>query len=270
MTRRLLHTVFFAGLVMALASCFGSCSDSSGGTVRLATTTSVHDSGLLEVLLPAFEKKTGLKVEVAAVGSGKALKRLGASEADVAITHAPEAEKKAVAEGQAASRIPVMHNHFVIVGPSEQLSLVAGAGDVREVLQRLAKAEATFVSRGDGSGTHMREQALWKMAGLTPDAGFITATNAGMGETLKVASEKGAFALTDRATFVSRRDDLELAIVFQDDDELANVYAVLLPGGESSEGAKAFADFLRSAEGRALIGGFGVERFGEALFTPED
>jgi tungstate transport system substrate-binding protein len=276
MTRRLFNALWFASLILALSttSCFGSCSsDKKGEPVRLATTTSVQDSGLLAQLLPAFEKKTGHSVEIAAVGSGKALAMLAAGEADVAITHAPAAEQQAITAGDAARRTPVMHNAFVIVGPREQLGVVAGAGDFRAVLEKIASSGEKFVSRADGSGTHLREQGLWKAAGIASDAGFIVAAKAGMGDTLRLASSWDAFTMTDRATFISLRDDLDLAIVFQGDDELQNVYSVVEPSTKSSgtnkDGAAAFAAFLRSAEGRALIGGFGVHKHHEPLFTPE-
>ncbi len=261
-------------LMLSMTSCLGSCfGDNSGEPLRLATTTSVQDSGLLSVLLAAFEGKSGYRVDVSAVGSGKALARLAKGEADVAITHAPAAEHEAVATGRAARRTAVMHNAFVIAGPGDMLARVAGAGDYRTVLESIATSGAKFVSRGDRSGTHLREQALWHSAGLEADADFIIVAQAGMGDTLRRASEEEAFTLTDRATFMNLHDDLDLVIVFQGDEELRNVYSVLEPGPEASgadvDGARALADFLRSAEGRALIGSFGVERLGQPLFTPE-
>jgi tungstate transport system substrate-binding protein len=269
MARRWFNVLWLATLVLALGACFGSCfGESTGERVRLATTTSVKDSGLLLELIPAFEKQSGYKVEIAAVGSGKALAMLAAGDADVAITHAPDAEQQAIAAGRAARRTPIMHNEFVVAGPKDQLALIAGAADFKDVLQRIASSGKKFVSRGDGSGTHLREQALWKEAGLASDAEFIIAAKAGMGETLELASRESAFALTDRATFISQRGELDLAIVFQGDAALHNVYAVIEPAEETSEGARALATFLRSPEGRALIGGFGVEQFHEPLFTP--
>jgi tungstate transport system substrate-binding protein len=248
-----------------------ACSRGGGRPLRLATTTSVQDSGLLAELLPAFEKKAGYKVEVRAVGSGKALAMLSAGEADVAITHAPEEEQKAVSAGGASRRVPFMHNELVIVGPRDQADLVAGAGDFREVLRKIAGSGKKFVSRGDGSGTHLREQALWKAAGVASDAGQIVVAKAGMAETLKLASKEGAFALTDRSTFLVLRDDLDLGIVFQGDDELRNVYSVVEPSEKADRtGARALTDFMRSVEGRAIIGRFGIERTKESLFTPEE
>jgi tungstate transport system substrate-binding protein len=159
-----------------------------------------------------------------------------------------------------------MHNELVIVGPKDQAPLVVGVGDFREVLRKIAASGKKFLSRGDGSGTHLREQALWKAAGVAPE---VVSAKAGMAETLKLASKEGAFALTDRSTFVVMRDDLDLAILFQGDDELRNVYSVVEPPAKA-EGARALADFVRSPDGRALIGRFGVDKAKESLFTPEE
>jgi tungstate transport system substrate-binding protein len=265
---RLSRALFLVAVSMLfLAACFGS---KSGKTLRLTTTTSVQDSGLLAELLPAFEKSSGYKVEVRAVGSGKALSLLRTGEADVAITHAPEEEQRAVSAGQAARRTPFMHNAFVIVGPKDDAGLVAGASDVREVFRKIAASGRKFVSRADGSGTHQREQALWKAAGVAATSSFLIEAKAGMAEALKTASKEDAFALADRATFLAHRGDLDLAIVFQGDDELRNVYAVMEPPGAEQPGARALAEFVRGAEGRGIIGAFGIKKLGEPLFSPED
>ncbi|MBK8256181.1 MAG: substrate-binding domain-containing protein [Polyangiaceae bacterium] len=264
---------FFSIFVLLFAVFAAACgSSSSDKPLRLATTTSVVDSGLLSTLLPAFEKKTGRRVEVMALGSGKALSALREGEADVAVTHAPELELAAVEKGEAKARTPFMRNAFVIVGPKDSLPIVAGAGDFRDVLRAIAKSGKKFVSRGDESGTHTREKALWKAANLDPEADFIIKAKAGMAETLKRASDDGAFALTDKGTFLAKRNDVELAIVFQGDDELNNVYSVVEPAADAKsdrEGAQGFANFVRSPDGKAVIGGFGVEALGEPLFTPE-
>lgn len=266
--RSFLATVALVGL---LASGCGGCGSSSGKPLRLATTTSVVDSGLLKVLLPAFEEKTGYAVEAASVGSGKALSLLHEGGADVAVTHAPELELAAVQKGEAGRRTPFMHNDFVIVGPKSEVGRVAGAGDFRDVLGAIARSGKRFVSRGDGSGTHAREQALWRAAGLDAGASFVVQARAGMAETLKRASDEGAFALADRGTFLTKRAELDLVIVFQGDDELRNVYSVMEPAsGAGADGARAFADFVRSPEGRRVIGAFGVEALGEPLFTPQE
>lgn len=272
--QRSLFRVFQILVAIVIVAAVASCDNKSGKTLRLATTTSLQDSGLLYDLLPAFEKRTGYQVEVKAVGSGKALAMLRGGEADVAVTHAPEEEQRAIAAGEAGRRVVFMHNEFVIVGPEAGASLVAGAGDFREVLKKIAGSGRKFVSRGDGSGTHLREMALWREAGVAEGADFIVSAKAGMKATLERASKDGAFALADRSTFLRHRDDLDLAIVFQGDDELRNPYAVIEPAERSSSAeqrdkARAFADFVRSPDGRALIGRFGVETAKEPLFTPE-
>jgi tungstate transport system substrate-binding protein len=243
-----------------------------GRALRLATTTSLKDAGLLDELLPAFEAKTGYRVEVNALGSGKALRALRDAAADVAITHAPAEEQAALAGGEIGRRSPFMHNEFVLVGPSDQIGVVAGAGNVREALGRIASSGRTFVSRGDDSGTHQRELVLWKAAGVAADSAFIVRSNAGMGETLERASDEGAFTLCDRSTFLAKQKDVKLAIVFQGDDALRNTYSVIEPKSgtqANADGARALAEFLLSPEGRAIIGAYGVKASGEPLFTPE-
>jgi len=256
---------------LALASC-GRSEPAGGRKLRVATTTSLEDSGLLGELLPAFEKKTGYQLDVRAVGSGKALQLLRDGAADVAITHAAAEEQAAVAAGGIGARTPFMHNEFVVVGPRDQVGVVAGAGDVREALRRVAASGRKFVSRGDGSGTHQREAALWKAAGISATSGFVVRANAGMGATLARASEDGAFTLADRSTFLAKQKSLELAIVFHGDAALRNTYAVLEPkagSASNARGAHALTEYLTSTEGRALIGAFGVKVLGEPLFTPE-
>lgn len=252
-------TAVVAGLFL-LAACD---SKPKVQTLRLATTTSVVDSGLLDILKPALEKR-GLKVDVAAVGSGQALAKLVAKEAEVAITHSPDEEKEALAAGKIDERLPFMRNDFVIVGPPDAASVVAGSASAAEAMKRIAASGRHFVSRGDKSGTNNRELKLWKQAGVT-DTAFVVAANAGMGKTLARAAEEKAFTLADRGTWLAQKNGL--AIVFQDDPALANIYSVLLPK-DASPGAQALVELVRSAEGRALIGGYGVEKFGEAAFTP--
>lgn len=253
----------------ALVACSGD--GGRGKPLRLATTTSVQDSGLLDVLLPAFTASSERAVVVDAVGSGEAIDRLRAGEADVALTHSPDEELQALAGGNIGARTPVMRNQFVLVGPVEHAGVVAGASDVVGAMRAIAGSGQRFVSRGDGSGTHQREQALWAAAGVAADSPFIVVAQAGMGATLATAAREQAFTLSDRATFIARRGDLDLAIVFQGDARLDNVYSVLEPGpgsGADAAGARALAGFLRSETGRSLIGSFGVQPYGEPLFMP--
>jgi len=269
--RFVVRSCLLCALLVAALSC-GKPDPAGGRTLRMATTTSLQDSGLLGALLPAFEKKAGYHVEVSAVGSGKALQMLREGAADVAVTHAPADEQAAAAAGAVGARTPFMHNEFVLVGPPDQIGVVAGAGDVREALRRIAGSGRKFVSRGDGSGTQQREAALWQAAGIAEDGAFLIRAGAGMGATLERASAEGAFTLADRSTFVARQKDLKLAIVFQGDEALRNTYVVVEPkpgAAANAQGARAFGDFVLSPEGRAVIGAFGVKTSGEPLFKPE-
>ena len=268
-----------AGLIVVLLSvalvwrtCATQRGRSHGGKpLRLATTTSVVDSGLLARLLPPFEAESGYLVDVSAVGSGRALELLAQGAADVVISHAPAAEAAALASGAATRRTPFMHNAFVVVGPKDGLATVAGAGDIREALVRIAGSGRRFFSRGDGSGTDQREKALWRLAGVSRDSSFVIATHAGMGHTLEQAAKAGGFALTDRSTYLAKKQDLDLVIVFQGDDKLANHYSVVEPASAHADraGARRLAEYLGSPAARVIIGSFGVESVGEPLFSPE-
>lgn len=266
----------FAGLVavvLAARSIFFRHGEPAGGrALRLATTTSVMDSGLLVAFAPAFEKQTGYHLDVKATGSGKAIELLRSGAVDVAITHAPAEEREALAAGGIGRRTLFMHNDFVVIGPKSQASVVAGATSATDAFQRIAKSGRKFISRGDGSGTNQAELQFWQSSAIAPDSSFIESAHAGMGATLDRASKQEAFTLADRGTFLARRRNLDLVIVFQGDPALQNHYSVLEPRpGQSAnvDGARALSSFVRSDAGRALIGSFGIDRFGEALFTPE-
>jgi tungstate transport system substrate-binding protein len=268
--RRSLPILLLAFLLAILAISCGRSEPAGGRRLRLATTTSVQDSGLLDVLAPAFEKKTGYHLDVSAVGSGKALGLLKDGGADVAVTHAPEDEEAALAAGSVARRVPFMHNEFILVGPRDQASVLAGATTAVAALRAIAASGRKFASRGDDSGTHRRELALWKSAGVDPAGAFIVHTSAGMAATLARASEEGDFALCDRATYVAKQKDVKLAIVFQGDAALRNTYSVIEPkaGSQNLAGAHELTLYVESPEGRALIGAFGIDTLGEPLFTP--
>jgi len=232
----------------------------------LATTTSVRDTGLLDVLLPRFEAQTGVQVKALAVGSGAALRMGAEGNADVLVTHAPEGEEELLRAGRVASREPIMENYFVLAGPPED---PAGAGDAAgaaAALRRIAEAPAPYASRGDDSGTHQREQALLREAGLDPAGGWpgFVRTGSGMGQTLLVAGERRAYALSDAATFLAFRDRTGLVALSRREPSLRNVYSVLVvkPAG------RAFADFLLAPATQREIAEFGRERFGAPLFTP--
>ena len=257
-----------ASVAMVWSWFHGARGPDSSHTLHLATTTSVVDSGLLAVLTPAFRKQSGYRLDVQSTGSGKAIELVRNGAADVAITHAPEAESHALAAGEIGTRTVFMQNEFVLVAPKEKAGIVAGATSATDALQRIASSGSEFLSRGDGSGTHQLELGLWRASGVGPNSGFIVQAHAGMGATLERASKDKAFAISDRSTFLARRKNLDLVIVFQGDPALRNHYSVLLPK-QSSDGARALAAFVRSEAGRALIGSYGIEKYGEALFTPE-
>jgi len=236
----------------------------------LATTTSTQDSGLLDTLLPVFEKKTGYKVKTIAVGTGQALAMGEKGEADVLLVHAPDAEKKVLSSGAVINRILVMHNDFVIVGPASDAAQIKGKTTL-EAMAAIEKKGAVFVSRGDDSGTHKMEKSLWKLASIKPVSPWYQESGAGMGQTLKIADEKQGYTITDRATYLAQEKNLSLQILVEGDAKLLNIYHVMAVNPEkfskvNQEGAKAFSDFLLSAEGQALIAAYGKDKFGQSLF----
>jgi tungstate transport system substrate-binding protein len=240
----------------------------------LVSTTSTQDSGLLDVLLPAFTAKTGYNVQLVAVGSGQALKIGEQGNADVILLHSPAAEKEFVAKGFGIDRRLVMHNDFVIVGPVSDPAMIRGETPV-DALKKIFASRITFVSRGDDSGTHVKELALWKSAGLDP-AGedWYIETGQGQGATLSIASEKGGYALTDRGTFLAYKSNVDLEILVEGDPFLLNVYHVITVNPEkfpnvNLEGAKAFANFITSDEGQKVIADFGEDKFAQPLFYPD-
>jgi tungstate transport system substrate-binding protein len=242
--------------------------------IILATTTSTQDSGLLDVLIPVFEQKSGYTVKTVAVGSGQALKMAEQGNADVLLVHSPAAEKALIANSFGIERQLVMHNDFVIVGPPPDPAKIREAQLAVEALQKIAAASAGFISRGDDSGTHKMELSLWQQASLTPEGAWYQESGQGMGATLKIASEKEAYTLTDRATYLANRATLDLAILFAGDKALLNVYHVIVVNPAkwtkvNAAGARAFASFLLSPETQTLIGQFGVEKFGQSLFIPD-
>ena len=240
----------------------------------LATTTSTQDSGLLDELIPAFQEDTGYVVKVVAVGSGEALKMGEQGNADVLLVHSPAAEAAFMEAGNGSERTLVMHNDFIIVGPEADPAGIKGTATAADAFTKIAEAQAPFISRGDDSGTHKAELAIWKKAGITPEGDWYQESGQGMGATLKIASEKAAYTLSDRATYLANQDTLALAILVEGDAALLNIYHVIVVNPEkypnlNTEGAKAFATFLVSKKGQELIGKFGVEKFGQPLFTPD-
>jgi len=243
--------------------------------IILATTTSTQDSGLLDVLIPIFEKKTAYFVKTIAVGSGQAMAMGQKGEADVLLVHSPDAEKKFMAEGFGVGRQLVMHNDFIVVGPNEDPAKIKGVKSAVESLKRIASSQALFMSRGDNSGTHAKEKGLWKSAAVSPiGQKWYQETGLGMGETLNVASEKKAYTLSDRGTYLALKKKLALVVLTEGDAELLNIYHVIVVNPEkwpkvNAAGAKAFASFMVSPETQNVIKTFGVEKFGSPLFFPD-
>lgn len=243
--------------------------------IILATTTSTQDSGLLEVLIPLFEKQTGFFVKTIAVGSGQAIAMGRKGEADVLLVHSPEAEKKFMAEGYGVNRRMVMHNDFIIVGPPQDSAKIKGSKSAAQGLQKIYATKALFLSRGDNSGTHAQEKKIWKACGLNPEGEkWYHQTGLGMGQTLNVAAEKKGYTLTDRGTYLALRKNLGLEILVEGDALLLNVYHVIEVNPVkwpkvNVRGGKAFADFLVARETQEIIKTFGVDKFGSSLFFPD-
>ena len=244
-------------------------------SLLLVSTTSTQDSGLLDVLLPAFTAQTSYTVQLVAVGSGQALKIGEQGNADIILLHSPAAEKEFIANGFGIDRRLVMHNDFVIVGPPSDPAALRTQPTLDSIFKVIFSSASTFVSRGDESGTHVKELTLWKNAGLDPvGQDWYLETGQGQGATLSIASEKGAYALTDRGTYLAYQSNLDLVILFEGTPSLLNVYHVITVNPEKFQninlaGAQAFADFITSPEGQKIIGEFGVEQYGEPLFFPD-
>lgn len=276
MAHNLARGAFWMALTLGvLLSALGApASVPAGQAVILSTTTSTQDSGLLDVLAPLFEKRTGYAVKTISVGTGQALALAARGEADVCLVHAPDSERKYVADGLLLNRRLVMHNDFLIVGPAGDPAGIRGMASAVEAVRRVAEAKAPFVSRGDNSGTHQLEKKLWQEANVEPAGAWYLQAGQGMGATVVIASEKQAYTLTDRATYLAFRKRLQLVSLVEKDRVLLNIYSVLEPNPSrlsriNAAAGKAFADFLVSKEAQDIIRTFGVEQFGEPLFFPD-
>jgi tungstate transport system substrate-binding protein len=237
--------------------------------IILACTTSVEDSGLLDALIPAFSAAhPGYNVKVIAVGSGEALALAERGDADVVISHSPAAEQRFMAGGHGRTRTPIMANDFVLVGPSADPAGVRGQ-PVARALRAIARTGAPFVSRADDSGTHTRERSLWQVAGIDPAGAWFLEIGQGMGDALRVASERAGYTVSDRATFLALAHGLLLEVLVEGDEGLRNVYSVITASrGRNHEGADALAGWLAGADGQRRIAAFGLEAFGRSLFEP--
>jgi tungstate transport system substrate-binding protein len=268
------RALLLAAGIAALLAAAPAVAAPANPEVILSTTTSTVDSGLLDVLIPMFEQKTGYRVKPISVGSGQALVLAERGEADVVLAHASAAERKLVEAGHTENRTLVMHNDFVLVGPPDDPAKVKSAKGVNDAMTRIAEARATFISRGDDSGTHEKELDLWTRAGVTPQGRWYQESGQGMGQTVSIASEKRAYTLCDRGTYLALRKNLRLDVVSEGDRSLLNVYHVMNVSRAkhprvNAEGGKAFVDFMVSREAQDVIRTFGVERFGSPLFFPD-
>ena len=244
----------------------------ASGNLILATTTSTQDSGLLDVLVPMFQKETGYTVKTVAVGSGQAIEQASRGDADVVLVHSPDAEKKMVDAGDGVERTLIMHNDFVIVGPKADPAGIKTAANTGDALTAIARKQAKFISRGDNSGTNALELKLWKAANLTPKGeSWYEESGQGMGATLTIADQKNAYTISDRGTYLARKSTLSLDILFQGDRALLNVYHVIVvnPAKHSNTNvvaARAFAAFMARSDIQKVIEAFGKDKTGESLF----
>lgn len=273
--RRHVVRVFWAGIVLLSIGCEGKAparsSEVQPPVLTLATTTSTRDSGLLNAILPGFREQTGIDVKVVVVGSGQALEMGRSGDADVLLTHSPDAEKEFVDDGFSKQRTSVFHNDFVLIGPVSSPLRGNIPTTVSDVLSRIAAENLTFVSRGDDSGTHRKEEALWKAAGINPTFSNYLKTGSRMAPTLRVAEEKQGWTITDRGTFLVLKKELSLTILVEGDPQLLNPYAVMLvdPARHphvQAEAAEAFLLYLTKESTRKLISDFGRESHGQPLF----
>ena len=262
-------------LLLVSVLLFGCASKPANPTLILATTTSTQDSVLLDVLIPLFEKQTGYTVQTVAVGTGQALKMGEEGNADVLLVHAPKSEEEFMANGFGKDRAAVMHNDFIIVGPEADPAGIKGMTATLDALKKIFESGSTFISRGDDSGTHKKELDLWKKAELDPHGqAWYLETGQGMGATLTVASEKGAYTLTDRGTFLAQQSNLSLVLILEGDPPLLNPYHVITVNPDkwknvNYEGAMAFYNFIISPEIQKVISEFGVAQYGQPLFFPD-
>lgn len=243
-------------------------------TIKMATTTSTEDSGLLDYLLPEFKKDTGYTVNVIAVGTGQAIEMGEAGDVDFILVHSRAAEDKFVEDGFGVDRRDVMYNDFLIIGSEDDPAGIKGGNDALTALKKIAESKATFISRGDNSGTHKKELSIWKKAEITPEGEWYLEAGQGMGDTYRMADEKKAYTIIDRATFLANQDKYELVPIVEGDEVLFNPYGVIPLNPEKFphvdyEGATQFAEWITSDKVQAMIGEFGQDKYGQALFVPD-
>ncbi len=296
MNKKLLYCLLSVLMVVGLAAGMVACSaptpapaptpaappKPANPEILMSSTTSTRDSGLMDVLIPVFQQKTGYVMKPVYVGSGQAMTMGQKGQADVLLVHAPASEVKFMQDGYGASRQLVMHNDFIIVGPASDPAGIKGISSATDALKKIADAKITFYSRGDNSGTDQLEKQLWTKIGVAVKDGaasnpsWYKEASLGMGDLLRVASEKQSYTITDRATYLNNQKTLSLAVLVQGDPALLNIYHVIQVNPAkftdvkiNTEGAKAFADFMVSPETQKLISQYGVDKFGQPLFFPD-
>lgn len=280
-SKKLLTSALAVLTAVSITACSGNTDkkDSKQANQKdliLATTTSTQDSGLLDYLLPEFTKDTGIKVKTIAVGTGKAIKMGEEGEADVLLVHDTKSENKFVKDGNSKERHDVMYNDFVIVGPKEdplKLKDIKGENKTEDALKKIKENQSTFISRADDSGTNKKELKLWEALNVDPEGVWYVESGAGMGDVLKMASEKQAYTLTDRGTYLSMKDKLNLDVVVENDKDLKNQYGVMCVNPDKFKGvnnkeAEEFEEWILSPKVQKEIEGFKKEEYGQSLFTP--
>ncbi len=270
----LLVAALLAGITAATVAGCGSKATVKRTDLILATTTSTQDSGLLDQWVPMFEAENPYNVKVIAVGSGQSIEMGRKGECDVMLVHSPAAEEQLVADGYAINRKAVMHNDFLIVGPAADPAGVKSATSAADAFTKIANTQSQFFSRGDDSGTHVKEKSIWTKAGITPTGAWYVSTGSGMGDVLRVASEKQGYTLADRGTYLNLKDTLNLEILYQGDPMLYNLYHVMQVNPEkypnvNAAGAQAFSDFVTGKEAQEFLNVYGVDKFGLPLFFPD-
>jgi len=253
-----------------LLSAFGCIQEPENKVIRMSTTTSVNDSGLMAYLQPEFEKATGYTLEITSAGTGAAIEKARMGDADILLVHSKASEEEFIAEGFDEERLPFMYNFFVIVGPADDPAGVAGSVTAAEAFQKIADSGSLFISRGDESGTHSKEKAIWKSIELDP-AGqtWYESVGQGMGQTLTIADEKQAYTLSDKATFLAHENSMVMHL--EETDDMKNTYAMIVVSAKrfaesNVAGAQAFVDWITSDQARQMIADYGVAEYGEPLF----
>ncbi len=255
-------------------SMLAGCGSKSGGSITLSTTTSVRDSGLLDYLQPEFEKDTGIKMKILAQGTGQAIKTGEDGNADVLFVHDKKSEEKFVSDGNGLKRVELMYNYFVIVGPKNDPAGIKASNltDAAAAFKKVMDNKSTFVSRGDDSGTNKKELALWTSVNIKPSGSWYVSAGKGMGDVLMMTSEKQGYTLTDKATYLSMKDKLNLEIVLENAKNLLNQYTLIAVSpdkhkGINNKGAQEFIDWMTSDKGLKMIGEYGKDKYGVNLFT---